>query len=148
LTAGDELFIGDTRFVLMEFAGSVIVRDSKSDKVDISAEMSEGLNQAESAMETALGISLVSGHTADEAAPVMSWSDLTALSVESNAKLERRIGQTTPGNGGNRTVIIVAVAVCLFFALIACGLAVMMMQYKAEAEAKKPPPATMPAVPK
>lgn len=148
LTAGDELFIGDTRFVLMEFAGSVIVRDSKADRVDLSDEMREGLNQAESAMETALGVSLVSGHTPDETAPVISWADLTALSIESNAKLEKRIGQTEPGRGGaNNTLILVAVAACLFFAVLAGGLAMLALRYKAEADAKTATPITMPSTP-
>ncbi len=145
LTAGDEFFIGDTRFVLLEFAGSVIVRDHTADKADISAEMSEGLDQAESAMETALGVSLVSGQTANEANPVMSWSDLAALSIESNNKIEKRIGQTAPAHSSNRSIMAIAISVCVLFAALALGLGLLALKYKNEAEQKTAPRQTAPA---
>lgn len=88
LNPGDEFFVGDTRFVLIEYAGDVVVQDGAAapDQVRIDDHLAEGLSKAESAMQTALGISLVSGKTEKETGDVMSWSDITAISIAAKNK--------------------------------------------------------------
>ncbi len=126
LNPGDEFFIGDTRFVLTEFAGNVIVSDaSSSDQVRIDDGLSDGLSNAESAMQTALGISLVSGNTQQETGDVMSWSDITAISIAAKNKAPLPTGTVKTGRaqGAPNTLLIGMMVVCLVVAVIACGVA-------------------------
>ncbi len=128
LNPGDEFFIGDTRFVLTEFAGSVIVVDasSSSDQVRIDDGQSDGLGKAESAMQTALGISLVSGNTQQETGDVMSWSDITAISIAAKNKAPLPTGTIKPTRteGSPNTLLIGMMIICLVVAVVACGIAI------------------------
>lgn len=149
LNPGDEFFIGDTRFVLVEFAGNVIVAEASADQVRIDDHLSEGLNKAESAMQTALGISLVSGNTAQETGDVMTWSDITAISIAAKNKAPFPTGpvkqQAQPAMGG--TLLVAMMATCLLVALIAVAVAIWAVKSRNVADAPAKQPAVAPAAP-
>lgn len=142
LNPGDEFFIGDTRFVLVEFAGNVVVTDSGTDQIHIDDILTEGLSKAESAIQTALGISLVSGKTEQETGDVMSWSDITAISIAAQQKAPLPSAPPKPeqaSNPQNKLLILMMVA-CLAVAVAACGIAVWAI--KSKNDAQTPTPAT------
>lgn len=148
LNPGDEFFIGDTRFVLTEFAGSVIVMEgSGSDQVRIDDGQSDGLGKAESAMQTALGISLVSGNTQQETGDVMSWSDITAISIAAKNKAPLPTGAIKPtrAEGSPNTLLIGMMAICLVVTVVACAVAVWALsKAKDTATPAQPIPQTAP----
>jgi hypothetical protein len=122
LNPGDEIFIGDTRFVLIEYAGDVVVQDAPAaamDQIRIDDLLAEGLSKAESAIQTALGISLVSGKTEQETGDVMSWSDITAISIaaKSKAPLPTEAIQAPPPNQGKSLLVVL----CIASMLVAAG---------------------------
>lgn len=152
LTPGDEIFIGDTRFVLIEYAGDVIVQDlapsdnPHADQVRIDDRLAEGLSKAESAMQTALGISLVSGNTEKETGNVMSWSDITAISLAAKNKAPLPTGPVkASGMSIGNPVLIMLVALSMSVAVIAIVVAIWAVNRTRQAQTPAPVTVTAPA---